>query len=170
MAQTRALHDVCPIGYLRRLEEAGTARQFYDVTSALSYAANSKELRDGADDDVHFWCNEIWQQCRLLDETLTIKLVPGTVQQHDAWKKAIKRTEQREYRFEEEGILKANLLDIDLHGSSLCVVRRWVHAGQTGESARFVIPLDPLQAEEVRTRLLSAVEMQAWIGSGQAVE
>ncbi|WEF30635.1 hypothetical protein [Pseudoduganella chitinolytica] len=168
MAQARALHEACPIGYLRQLEEATTARQFHDVASALCYAANSKELRDGAEDEVHFWCHEIWLQCRQLREALTIRLVPGTVQQHGAWQRAIARAAASEYQFEREGILEANLLDVELHGAALRVVRRWVHAGQTGESARFDLALDPVQAEAVRARLATAVEMQGWIDSGQA--
>ena len=152
----QALDALEPSYFGRKLAQAGTARDYYDIVLELDYAANSKWLRDTGDERVHHILNDIGSVVDRIDGFFRIKLWPGSTAQNQSWTHAVLRAAGGKYAFRDDGSLEISLLDARLHGETLTVKRIWNHVcNYSGSLTEFEIRLDEQQIAEARARLAS---------------
>ncbi|WUR14615.1 hypothetical protein E7V67_005785 [[Empedobacter] haloabium] len=164
MRLTRGLNDVCPIGYLTRMQAATTASAFYAEALRLGYAVNSKELRDTGDERVHHWCNLIWRHMKEVRSHLTLILFPHTPEQRSEWLDSFARSPGGRFAFRDDGSLHVDLVHATLNGTALHIRRLWTHVGGVNDPLQsFTIRLNPIQCGDFEARAREARAMQDWI-------
>lgn len=164
MLLARGLNDVCPIGYLTRMQAATTASDFYAEALRLGYAVNSKELRDTGDELVHHWCNLIWRHMKEVRSHLTLMLFPRTPEQHREWIESLLESPGGKYAFRDDGALHIDLVHATLHGAALRIGRLWTHVGGVNDPLQsYTIHLNPVQCADFGARAQQARSMQDWL-------
>jgi hypothetical protein len=159
-----ALDDISPNRFLDMINDALTAGEVYDAVRGLGYAANSKELRDGADEEVHRLCEEIRLQARKLDDLFNITLSPNSPQQKQSWEHFVFRSVGGKYAFQADGSLEISLLHAELRDSKLGVRRTWGRSGSHDKSPiDFQIKLDANQVSDFKRKLAALRSIQAAI-------
>lgn len=154
MALLTALHEISPNRFFNRLRQAASLDEFYGAALELGYAANSKELRDTYDEQVHSLSEDIRREVGKLDAVFRIKLLPGSPSQKQSWENSASRDPSARYAFRSDGSLEISLLDAELRDAILHVKRVWSHVGNfDGSWTNFKIKLDADQVAELRTRL-----------------
>lgn len=149
-----ALHGISPNRFFSLLNQAGSVREFYDGALELAYAANSKELRDTYEEQVHSLAEDIRREVAMLNSFFRIKLFPSSPSQMQSWENFVSRDLGGRYAFRDDGSLEISLLDVELRDSVLHVKRVWSHVSSFGGSwTNFKIKLDANQVAELRTRL-----------------
>ena len=129
MRSVEALHAFQPIGYLKLINGTTTIGQWYDAVHALWWAASSKELRDGASDEVHLLCEEIRERMLIIEPYFTVKLFPASPPQRRSWECAAAKGRVG-YMLAEESPIDINLLDSRLLGTTLHVRRELRRDGE----------------------------------------
>ena len=148
-----ALHEISPNGFLFNFKRAKTISELFDLVLELGYAANSKELRDTGDEQVHTLLNDITRQLARLEELFIIKIFPSSCQQKHNWEKSALQKESGRFSFRDDGSLELSLIDSSLHDATLHVKRVWSHVSSFGGSwTDFKIKLDPTQLKEYRAK------------------
>ncbi|AVR95812.1 hypothetical protein C9I28_08790 [Pseudoduganella armeniaca] len=164
MRLTRGLNQVCPIGYLTRMQAATTAEAFYAEALRLGYAVNAKELRDTGDERVHHWCNLIWRHMKEVRSHLTLILFPHSPEQKADWLDSLLTSPGGKFAFRDDGSLHVDLVHASLDGSTLHIGRLWTHVGGVNDPLEsYAIRLNPVQCADVAERLRRASSMQDWI-------
>ena len=151
-----ALEWLEPNYVTQRFDRAATAGEMHGVILELSYAANSKVLRDTGDERVHKLLNDILSLTATLRAFFTINLWPASTAQLQSWKHALSTAPSGKYAFRDDGSIRIGLLDADLHGLNLSVRRIWSHVSNfSGSVTEFELKLDAEQAAEFKARLAS---------------
>ncbi|RFP23002.1 hypothetical protein D0T25_07655 [Duganella sp. BJB488] len=154
MALLTALHEISPNRFFNMLRDAANVDEFYNAALALGYAANSKELRDTYEEQVHSLSEDIRREVEELNSFFRIKLFPSSPSQKQSWENFVSRDLGGRYAFRDDGSLEISLLDAKLSDSVLHVKRVWSHVSSFGGSLTdFKIKLDANQVTELRTRL-----------------
>jgi len=154
MGLLTALHEISPNRFFNMLKDAANVDEFYNAALALGYAANSKELRDTYEEQVHSLAEAIRREIATLDAFFRIKLLPRSPSQKQSWESSSSRDTSARYAFRSDGSLETSLLDAELRDSILHVKRVWSHVGNfDGSWTDFKIKLDADQVTELRTRL-----------------
>jgi hypothetical protein len=164
MKLIRALDEISPNRFLNKIVGAKTACEVHDTVLALQYAANSKELRDTGDKQVHILCEEIRRQAQRLNNFFVMKLFPSSLQQKQSWEHFVLQAVGGKYAFSADGSLEISLLDAELRKSALRVKRIWGPVSSyDGSTIDFEIKLDANQISNFKARLADSRLMQSAI-------
>lgn len=163
------LHWHEPNRFLGSIQRAGTVGQWYDVVLGIRSAANSKELRDTDNEQVHKLCNEILGVIKDLDDFFIADVSPRSAEQKNAWLRAVMPAESGQYAFRRDGCIRISLLDATLEGASIRVRRMWTHVcSGPGSTTDFELELDATQTCDIQGGLekLAAAKLviKSWIG------
>lgn len=167
MRAVEALHAWEPNGHLRLINATKTIGQWYDAVHALWWAASSKELRDGASDEVHLLCEDIRERMRRIEPFFSVKLYPASPPQRRSWECAAAKM-RHWYKLREGDPVEVILFDSRLLGTTLHVRRELRQDGEkAGVWPDFKIRVDEAQAEHLRTLFARSRAMQAAVRERQ---
>ena len=166
MRLLRQLQEVEPNRFFHKINEATTANEIFEAVLEFHYAANSKELRDTGDRQIHIMLDKISEQAEVLGAFFRIKLFPNSVGQKQSWKTTVSRDPSATYAFRDDDSLEIGLMESALHESTLHVERVWSHVSSFGGSrTNFKIKLDAIQAKEFKARSVEPGLVQRAIDS-----
>ena len=166
MRLLRDLQEVEPNRFFHKINESTTANEIFEAVLEFHYAANSKELRDTGDRQIHIMLDKISERARELNAFFTMNLFPNSVSQKQSWKTTVSRDPSATYAFRDDDSLEIGLMESELHESTLHVKRVWSHVGSFGGCrANFKIKLDPIQVKEFKARSVEPGLVQRAIDS-----
>jgi hypothetical protein len=147
-----AIEAISPNRFLRTLEDIKCPRKIFEFTLELEYAANSKELRDTSDGNVHDLLNRISLRIEKFKSFFILNLYPSSIEQSEGWKKVIGQDSYAKRAFREDGSIRLGLLDSSLKEKVLHIQRIWDGGSYYGSYTNFKIIVDPAQGDDFQYR------------------
>jgi hypothetical protein len=145
-------HDQAARFFLRDLDAAQNRQQQHLVITHISYAANSKELRDSGSSQAWRICDQLTELEKKFEALVTFDLSPESPQQKENWLKALKSSEisRPEWAFVDLRI-RFGLLFCELKASELNPVRIWNSlCNYGGQALNARLTLSPKQYAAIR--------------------
>ncbi|HEY4273924.1 MAG TPA: hypothetical protein VGM68_00440 [Rhizomicrobium sp.] len=139
--------------FRRALVAAPTIAEQYLAICRLGYAADSKELRDTADPQIHAALDRLSNTVRAIDRIVLFRLAAVDAAQQKVWQ-ALCEAADASMLLHDNGVIHCLLLGADIADDTFRVRRVWNSLSNSdGKDVDLILPLHRSQIGALRPRL-----------------